>query len=1182
MDHRAPSLLVVGLSILLGNSAHAATPAGRLTFADRVAAQEAIERVYYSHQLGATAPFEEVVPREALERKVRMTLLQSLALERFWNTPLTPDALRREVERISAASRFPERLAEIEHALGDDPFLVQETLGRQALAERLSRSFFAFDERIHTAARLRASDLADRLRTGDLDPERLGGSGMVVEYVRLMPGVEPQGGRFASRLDPRRATGQENPGPQRGERVELRAEQFRQLRAGLPERIFEVGRVEEEREAFVVRVLLAESSRSLRVAVLTVPKAGWDEWWPAASAALDENDIQVTRYAAPALPALKAEAGATATPEATCVGDNTWDSSSLAQIPEPRSSHSALWTGSVMVIWGGVGLAPFISTGGRYDPLLDVWTPTSNLNAPSARRGHSVVWTGTRMIVWGGTTASGKTNTGARYDPVADVWTSVSTVGAPEARTSHGAAWTGSRMVVWSGSSVSGTGLLTGGRYDPATDTWQPTSLIGPPEGREDASAVWTGSTVFFWGGVSSESLNTGGRYDPVADLWLPVDQAGAPPLGRYGHSSVWTGSQVIVWGGYKIPEGLFLNNGGTYDPVANSWTLPTVLNAPEGRYNHNAVWTGSDMVVWGGQFGNNTNSGGRYNLAMNSWTPTSTVNAPGPRTLHSGVWTGNRMVVWGGADGFNFNNGGRYDPATNSWTPTSVGAGPSERARHSGTWTGSLMVIWGGDNQAPGFLGDGSRYDPTTDTWAAMTNVNAPPARESPTEVWTGSEVIVWGGFGGLDQNTGGRYNPITDVWTQTTLTGAPGPRFGHTAVWTGSLMVVWGGFHGDYLDDGARYNPSNNTWTPVTMTGVPAARYVHTAIWTGTRMIIWGGAGRISLLSDGYRYDPTGNSWTPISGTNAPAARFYQMGGWTGSKMFIWGGRDNDDSLNTGGLYDPGADNWSATTNVGAPTGRYFNPVVWTGSHMVVWGGFNHLTGNTDTGGRYDPVANTWTPTATFDAPSIRNDHTGVWAGNRMVIWGGINEGLFLNTGGRYAVGPFADGDLDGAPDFCDNCPGLSNPDQSDDDVDQLGDLCDNCPSAANPGQANSDADPFGDACDCAPSNSTVFAVPPEITGMSVLADDVTLSWTSAAAQAGSSTVYDLARGEVGQLPLGTGAAETCVAPGTSSTSAVDVTTPAIKKAAWYLARGTNACGDGSYGTASNGTPRTLAICP
>jgi Thrombospondin type 3 repeat len=50
-------------------------------------------------------------------------------------------------------------------------------------------------------------------------------------------------------------------------------------------------------------------------------------------------------------------------------------------------------------------------------------------------------------------------------------------------------------------------------------------------------------------------------------------------------------------------------------------------------------------------------------------------------------------------------------------------------------------------------------------------------------------------------------------------------------------------------------------------------------------------------------------------------------------------------------------------------------------------------------------------------------------------------------------------------------DNCPAVSNPDQTDTDDDALGDACDNCPAAANTDQQNSDADTFGDACDNCP---------------------------------------------------------------------------------------------------------------
>ena len=50
-----------------------------LTFEDRVKAQEATERVYYSRQIGATRLFEEAVPREVLEDRAHKYLQQAVA-----------------------------------------------------------------------------------------------------------------------------------------------------------------------------------------------------------------------------------------------------------------------------------------------------------------------------------------------------------------------------------------------------------------------------------------------------------------------------------------------------------------------------------------------------------------------------------------------------------------------------------------------------------------------------------------------------------------------------------------------------------------------------------------------------------------------------------------------------------------------------------------------------------------------------------------------------------------------------------------------------------------------------------------------------------------------------------------------------------------------------------------------
>src|SRR5205823_1427233 len=64
----------------------------------------------------------------------------------------------------------------------------------------------------------------------------------------------------------------------------------------------------------------------------------------------------------------------------------------------------------------------------------DTWTGTSVTNAPSGRDVHTAIWTGSEMIVWGGGNSSGALNTGGRYNPTTDSWTATSTINAPEAR----------------------------------------------------------------------------------------------------------------------------------------------------------------------------------------------------------------------------------------------------------------------------------------------------------------------------------------------------------------------------------------------------------------------------------------------------------------------------------------------------------------------------------------------------------------------------------------------------------------------------------------------------------------------------------------------------------------------------------------------------------------------------
>jgi N-acetylneuraminic acid mutarotase/cell division septation protein DedD len=342
--------------------------------------------------------------------------------------------------------------------------------------------------------------------------------------------------------------------------------------------------------------------------------------------------------------------------------DDTWTATSTTNAPSARAGHSAVWTGSEMIVWGG-GSPTLLNTGGRYTPSTDTWIATSTTDAPSARHLHTAVWTGSEMIVWGGYDGISRVNTGARYNPGTDSWTATSTTNAPIGRERHTAVWTDSEMIIWGGFNFPVGDLNTGGRYNPVTDSWTATSNTNAPTGREYHTAVWTGTEMIVWGGLDSfgNLFNTGGKYNPDTNSWTATSTTSAPSA-RAAHTAVWTASEMIVWGGGTFSADF--DTGGRYNPITDSWATTSTTNAPSPRESHTAVWITSEMIIWGGvdfTIPNYFDTGGRYDPAMDSWTATSTTNAPSARAGHTAVWTTSEMIIWGGYNGFYSNTGGRY-----------------------------------------------------------------------------------------------------------------------------------------------------------------------------------------------------------------------------------------------------------------------------------------------------------------------------------------------------------------------------------------------------------------------------------------------------------------------------------------------------------------------------------------
>lgn len=371
----------------------------------------------------------------------------------------------------------------------------------------------------------------------------------------------------------------------------------------------------------------------------------------------------------------------------------------------------------------------------------------------------------------------------------------------------------------------------------------------------------------------------------PYLGVWQ--DMSSSPLSRRVGHTAVWTGSEMIIWGGdYYV--GLYphyQSDGARYNPTTDSWTTISSVNAPSARADHSAVWTGSEMLVWGGERYDDPsshvllNDGKRYNPATDTWSDISSFNAPSARREHSAVWTGNEMIIWGGAYYGGYwhypADGKRYNPTTDTWADMSIANAPVPRYLHTVVWTGSEMIIWGGSGDDCCINDSGGRYSPAMDAWRDMAP-NASVSRTRQIAVWTGDKVIVWGGELGSDYSPiGGRYDPVTDTWAEISSVDGPAGRERHCAVWTGNQVIIWGGEtrqngpHGperSVLNDGKRYDPTTDKWTNMAATAMDA-RMSHTAVWTGREMIVWGGWDGRNYFNDGGRYAPSLYQYLPLA---------------------------------------------------------------------------------------------------------------------------------------------------------------------------------------------------------------------------------------------------------------------------------------------------------------------------
>lgn len=326
----------------------------------------------------------------------------------------------------------------------------------------------------------------------------------------------------------------------------------------------------------------------------------------------------------------------------TTQGVGAWRRISSIDAPSSRTYHTVVWTGSEMLIWGGI---PY-SSGARYNPNTDSWTPIASLNAPSHRSMHVAFWTGTEMLIWGGEDNGSYQNTGARYDPSDDIWSTISTIGVPNFVEMPSVIWSGSEMIVW-GPARSGTETqYLGARYNTHNDIWTPISTLNSPQ--VSGYAVWNNGEMLLI------SNNVSGSYSPSTDSWTSISSPYEPV--QYPFELVTSGGDEVILTGKGEEDGI--STALMYSPLTDSWIKMDTSCGFSERSHFTSVWTGSEMIIWGGKYPGYRNfesisTGSKFTPITGQWAMLSLTNAPYAMHGHTAVWTGSEMIVWGTGGGY-------------------------------------------------------------------------------------------------------------------------------------------------------------------------------------------------------------------------------------------------------------------------------------------------------------------------------------------------------------------------------------------------------------------------------------------------------------------------------------------------------------------------------------------------
>ena len=581
--------------------------------------------------------------------------------------------------------------------------------------------------------------------------------------------------------------------------------------------------------------------------------------------------------------------------------------------------------------------------------------------------------------------------------------------------------------------------------------------------------------------------------------------------------------------------------------PTPKIWSDGPVLPAFKRRHASVVDLRDGRYLVYGGIGIDNLNTGYVVDHINNSVGPEFSCNGidVGRALQTTTLLPDGRVLITGGYNGTSLNDAFTIDPDTGACTAMATMS--LARSQHTATLlpNGKVLIAGGWVNGTTGETNTAELFDPASSTFTPVTNTLSARRSAFTATLLADGRVLLAGGFGGGVNASADLYDPATNSFSGTGSMSTPRGAYRALLLQDGRVLVTGGNGDngGGVLSSTEFYDPGTGQFSA----GPPmaGARQWHAMAMlpdgSGQVLIIGGNNDasprwdvQANYLASAELYDPGTGQITSAPSLNTPRSmagvaslstgEIVVIGGFLGDATTTPGsefyGADQSDSNGngTGDACETSGVPVITVSNITLPATQLDGTPV-TDVYVARWLASATAVDNED---GIVPVSNSLTPQTVLPVGPTAVYYTATDSDGNSTSYPAIITIVLSSTSG--AIDPMTgepipdsvnDQDDDGVVDLLDNCPDVSNADQSNvaggiagdacEDTDQDGvvdanDPCpsedindadgdgwcsgdgffnltggpallgdaDNCPSVTNASQADADEDGLGDVCD------------------------------------------------------------------------------------------------------------------